>query len=47
LERLLTNTFEDISIDLKLSLLTHEQTSGFLDVCKPKHNGEADQSVYI
>jgi hypothetical protein len=47
LERLLTNTFEDISIDLKLLLLTREQTSGFLDVCQPKHNGEADQSVRV
>ena len=30
-------------MDVKFSLLTREQTSGFLDVCKPKRSGEAAQ----
>jgi hypothetical protein len=45
LETLLTNTFEDMSIDLTLSLLTWDEC--FLNVCTPKHNGEGDQSVYL
>lgn len=45
MERLLRNTFEDFSVDLKFSLLTREKTSGFLVVCKQKHNSEADQTV--